>query len=409
MILGEGGGDPDAGLVLDALVALAEHLLNDDGQVGLQALIVTGLAQVHEHRDERRLTVGGHEGDHLILDGLHAALDLLTQAILYDLGDLFLAGADVQLLELPLHILADLFAADVHKGGQVGQADALAAVLAGRHLSDDLGGNVAGGGEGMGLFNEGAGDDGAVLQHVVQVDQVAVVHVLGKVVGVVEVDDAFLVGLDDVLRQQHAHGQVLGDLARHVVTLDRVDGGVLVGVLLLDFFVVALDQAEDAVVGGVVGAAQALHITVGDVVAGDLIGAGAHDAVLHQVLDLLHAHGMAAGLAGFLDGVGNGKDLLLGQTHPFLNHIVRLGDGGNDLGNVKYGLTAVALDDLHGAPPLILVPAVDRSHAGTMRCDTVYKLYRTYNFAFASTFILPREVGKVNSKHHNILCRKGRK
>ena len=31
--LGEGGGDPDTGLVLDALVALAQHLLNDDGQV----------------------------------------------------------------------------------------------------------------------------------------------------------------------------------------------------------------------------------------------------------------------------------------------------------------------------------------------------------------------------------------
>ena len=43
----------------------------------------------------------------------------------------------------------------------------------------------------------------------------------------------------------------LADLARHVVALDGVDGGVLVGVLLLDFLVIALDQAEDAVVRGV--------------------------------------------------------------------------------------------------------------------------------------------------------------
>ena len=78
-------------------------------------------------------------------------------------------------------------------------------------------------------------------------------HVLGKVVGIMEVDDAFLVGLDHVGRQQHAHGQVLGDLAGHIVALHRVDGGVLVGVLLLDLLVVALDEAEDAVVGGVVG------------------------------------------------------------------------------------------------------------------------------------------------------------
>jgi hypothetical protein len=41
-----------------------------------------------------------------------------------------------------------------------------------------------------GLLDERAGDDGAVLQHVVEVDEVAVVHVLRVVVCVVEVDDA---------------------------------------------------------------------------------------------------------------------------------------------------------------------------------------------------------------------------
>ena len=50
------------------------------------------------------------------------------------------------------------------------------------------------------LLDERAGDDGAVLQHVLEVHEVAVVHVLGIVVRVVEVDDALLVRLDDVLR-----------------------------------------------------------------------------------------------------------------------------------------------------------------------------------------------------------------
>ncbi len=101
------------------------------------------------------------------------------------------------------------------KGARWVQADALAAVLAGRDLCDDLGGDIAGGGEGMRLLDEGAGDDGAVLQHVIKVDQIAVVHVLGIVVGIVEVDDALLMRLDDLLRQQHTHRQVLADLAGH--------------------------------------------------------------------------------------------------------------------------------------------------------------------------------------------------
>ena len=349
--LGEGRGDPDAGLVLDALVALAQHLLNDDGQVRLQALVVAGLAQVHEHRDERRLAVGGHQRDDLVLDGLHAALDLLAQAGLHDLGEFLLAGVDAQLFHLGLDVAADLLAADVHKGGQVGQADALPAVLVGRDLRDDLRGDVARGREGMRLLDQRARDDGAVLQHVVEVDKVAVVHVLGIVVGVMEVDDAFLVRFDDLRGQQHAHRQVFADLARHIVALDRVDGGVLVGVFLLDFLVVALDQRQDAVVGGVARALEALHIAVGDVFAGDLVGAGGHDGVLDQVLDLLDVHGMAAAQAVGLHLVRDLDDLVFRQALAFGHNVVGLGHSRNDLGDVEHGLAAVALDDLHGASP----------------------------------------------------------
>ena len=113
---------------------------------------------------------------------------------------------------------------------------------------NDLGGNVAGGRKAVGLFNIGAGDDRAVLQHILKVDQVAVVHVLGKVVGIVEVDQALLMCLGDLRVQQQTGGQILGDLAGHIVALYTVDGWVLVGVLLLDHFVLAIDQAQTTLV-----------------------------------------------------------------------------------------------------------------------------------------------------------------
>ena len=53
----------------------------------------------------------------------------------------------------------------------------------------------------MGLFNFGFADDGAVLQHILEVYEVAVVHVLCEVVGIVEVDQSLLVSLYDVGRQ----------------------------------------------------------------------------------------------------------------------------------------------------------------------------------------------------------------
>ena len=173
-----------------------------------------GFAQIHEHGDEGGLTVGGHEGDDLILDGLNAAVDLAAQAAFHDLT--LALGRDIQTFHLGLDLGSDLLAGDVHEGGKMGQADALTAVLVGSHLCNDLGGDVAGGGEAVGLLDIGAGDDGAVLEHIVQIDEVTVVHVLGKIVGVVEVDKAFLMRLNDLRVQQQAGSQVFGDLTGHI-------------------------------------------------------------------------------------------------------------------------------------------------------------------------------------------------
>ena len=342
--MGKAGGDPHACLVLHALIALADGLLNNDGKVGL-FLRVAGLAQIHEYSNEGCLTVGGHQGDHLILDGLHAAVDLVAQTALHDL--LLALGRDVQTFHLQLHLSGDLLAGDVHKGCQMGQADALAAVLVGGHLCNDLGGNVAGGGEAVRLFDIGAGNDGAVLQHILKVHQIAVVHMLGEVVGIVEVDQTLLMCLYDLRVQQQTGGQILGDLAGHIVALHAVDGGVLVGVLLLDLFVLALDQAQDALVGGVGLALQALDIAVGDIVACYIVRLNVHQLVLHQILYLFHADRAVELLALVGNSCGDLGDLLPAQTSLTAHRIAGFGNGGDDLGNIKRNFCTVSFDDLH--------------------------------------------------------------
>ena len=122
-------------------------------------------------------------------------------------------------------------------------------------------------------------------------------HVLGKVVGIVEMDQALIMGIHDLLGQQHALGQVLRNLAGHIVALNGVDGRVLVGVLLLDLFVIALDQRQNLVVGRVLLALQALNIAIDDVVAGNLVAVETHNLVLDQILDLLDRNGVACALA----------------------------------------------------------------------------------------------------------------
>ena len=188
------------------------------------------------------------------------------------------------------------------------------------------------------------------LCHVLEVDEVAVVHVLGKVVRVVEVDDALVVGLHDVRGEKLAHREVLGDLAGHVVALDGDDRGVLVGVLLLDLLVVALDEGKDLVVRRVLVALLVLHVAVDDVAARHLKVVEAHELVLNEVLDLLDGDGVA-GLHALVGDVEGGElHLAFGEALALGDLGVGRADGVLDLGDVEGDLRAVALDDLHSGP-----------------------------------------------------------
>ena len=349
--------DPHALLVFHALIALAQRLLDDHGEV-MALLLVFRLSEIHEHRHERGLAVRGQQRDDLILDRLHAATDLLAHAVFDELGQLFLTRMRVDGLHFGLDLAADALAADLHERGQMRQRDRLPAVLVGGDLRDDLGRNVARGREAVRPLDERTGDDRAVFEHIFQVHEVAVVHVLRVIVRVVEVDDALLVRLDDVLRQQEAARDVTADLAGHVVALRAVDDRILVGVFLLGLLVVALDQAQDAVVGRVGAAHQAAGVAVSNVGLGDLERTVGHDLLFDHVLNFLHGGAAAQLLAGELHALGDALDLPRRHAVALFDGGVGLRDGHDDLGDVKVLLCAVSLDDLHLSVP----PPRNRKH-----------------------------------------------
>ena len=165
----------------------------------------------------------------------------------------------------------------------------------------------------MGLFDQRVADDGAVLEHILEVDEVAVVHMLGKIIGIVKMDQALLVSLHNVGREQHSARQVAADLACHVVALYAVDGRVLVGIFLFYFFVVAFDQRKNAVVGGVRLADQGAVVAVAHIAARQLKGALCHQLILHHVLYLLNGHGALDLVAFILHIIGDVDDLFIGE------------------------------------------------------------------------------------------------
>ena len=243
--------------------------------------------------------------------------------------------------------MAKLLPADFHKRRQMCKRDGLSAILIGCHLGDDLGCDVAGGGKTVGLFNQSPGDYGTVLKHILKIHQVAVVHVLGVVVHIVEVNDPLVMRLNNIRREQKPLADVLGHFARHIVALGGVDHRVLVGVLLFCLFIRALDQAEDLLVRGVGLTDQGAGIAIGDIALCHFIRAMGHELALHHVLNLFHPRRPSQGSTGCRDRVGHGLDGFFRNPLGRVGGKIRLSDGVCDFIFFKLRFGAVSFDDSH--------------------------------------------------------------
>ena len=103
-----------------------------------------------------------------------------------------------------------------------------------------------------------------------------------------EVDDTFLMGFGDFLRQKEPVCDVTAQLACYVVTLGRQDCGVLVGVLLDDGLINVISDGENLSVQRAHIPQKLMFIAVFDIRLGDLIDALLHQPVLDIILDFLH-------------------------------------------------------------------------------------------------------------------------
>ena len=215
------------------------------------------------------------------------------------------------------------------------QGDGLTTVLARCYLSNDLSCNVACRREAVWTLNQSTGDNSAVLQHVIKVDEVTVVHVLCKVIGIVEVDKTLVVSSNNILWKELTLNEVLRNLTSHVVTLNRNNSRILVGVLLLDFLVVALNQRQNLVIGGVLVTLLVLDVAVNDVLTSNLKAVKSHELILDKVLDLLDGDGVSSLLA-LIGNVERSKlNLTLSQALILRDLCVSLSDCVNNLLNLE--------------------------------------------------------------------------
>ena len=232
----------------------------------------------------------------------------------------------------------------------MGDVYRLSAVLRGCNRGDNLRDYGAGNLEGLGALNHLAVHYGAVVEHILYVDEAAVEYGLEEVVRVVEVDCALVVCLGDVFGEQNSPRKVLGNFARNEVALSGRGVRVLVGVFLHDVLIGVLYEREYALVSGVCLSDECALIAVEDVCLHELELLQFHQLFLDHVLDVLYKQSGSVTGSNVVDDRSN---LFVGGSVLEVYCLIGLVDGVIDLASVEvYGLS-VSFNNFHlSYPPL---------------------------------------------------------
>ena len=174
-------------------------------------------------------------------------------------------------------------------------------------------------------------------------------HMLCKVVGVVKVNETLFVCLNNIGRKQHSSCKVTAYLACHIVTLNAVYGRILVGVFLLYFLVVALNEREDSVIGRVSLTNKRTVVAVSYIAACKLKRTLSHKLVLNHILNFLYGNRPFHFVAFIFNVFCDVDNLLISQETCF-GRVVCLLYGIDDFLNVKIFFRAVSFNNFHNFP-----------------------------------------------------------
>ncbi len=241
------GCNPNTFFVLNALISLYEYFLDDYRQV-LLFLLVLRLAEIHKHCDKRSLSVCGKKCNHLILDSLYTFSYFDTQTSLDDCVKFVFGQLSAYQTIFFDYVITDFFARHIDKRSQMRKRDRLSAILIRCHLCYYLCGYVAGCGKAVRSLYHGSGNNRSVLEHILKVNKVAVVHMLSIIIRVVEMNNTLVVSFHYILRKQYTVSDVARHLTCHIVTLSRINYGILIRVFLLCLFVIALYKRKNFVI-----------------------------------------------------------------------------------------------------------------------------------------------------------------
>ena len=110
-------------------------------------------------------------------------------------------------------------------------------------------------------------------------------HMLCKIIGIVEMYNSLLMSLYNILWQL---GNILAAFPCHIITLHTAYRWILVAVFLLYFLILAGKQRQNLVIGRIGLSYKSTFIAVSNIISGYCIRTLIHNQVLHQILNLFY-------------------------------------------------------------------------------------------------------------------------
>ena len=172
-------------------------------------------------------------------------------------------------------------------------------------------------------------------------------HVLREIVRVMEVNDALFMCFNNILRKQKTLRNISGNLAGHVIPLRRIHNRVFVRVFLFDFLIVALDQTDDLLIGGVRLPYKGACVAIGDIIFCHIKSTLRHDLTLHKVLNFFDRGSPSHSFTDFGHSSSDLFDLRLVHSIDLADTLVGLGDSIGDFFRVEENFYAAPFDNGH--------------------------------------------------------------
>ena len=201
----------------------------------------------------------------------------------------------------------------------------------------------------MGLLDHGVGNDCAVLEHVLQVDQLTVADRPGNVPHIVDMDHPLIVGVDHILREDIPPADVIADLGGQVIPHGAVQYRVLIGVLLLCQLILMPEQGEHLRVSAAFLPELLMPQPVLAVVERQLVMPEVCHPLDHHVLNLLDADRPAKRLTLEPDGLHQKTGVILRQPVIFCHIAVCGAYGFYYFFLIERNLCPVPLYDFHSS------------------------------------------------------------